>query len=198
MQYVQLRERLQSVIISQEMDDRFVWRWSSSGVYSASSAYAAMFTGQTQMLGAKELWKAKAPNKCRFFVWLVLHGRSWTSERAWRHGLRNDACCALCDQSIETLDHLPLRQGGMVQSFAPLWMAGPHTDNDGLLHGVVASLAEENSEREAESVRFLRNPRRLVPLAGAQCEGVRGTGFFLDGSAGLALVAAVFGYSQLE
>jgi hypothetical protein len=25
-QYIQLRERLQSVILSQEMDDRFIWR----------------------------------------------------------------------------------------------------------------------------------------------------------------------------
>jgi hypothetical protein len=25
-------------------------------------------------LGAKELWKSKVSNKCRFFVWLVLHG----------------------------------------------------------------------------------------------------------------------------
>jgi hypothetical protein len=65
-----------------------------------------MFTDQAQVLGAAELWKTKAPNKCRLFAWLVLHGRSWTSERAWRHDLRNDACCAFCDQGVETIDHL--------------------------------------------------------------------------------------------
>jgi hypothetical protein len=75
-------------------------------MYSASSAYATMFTSQTQVLGASELWKTNAPNKCHFFAWLVLHARSWTSERAWRHGLHNDTCCALCDQGVETIDHL--------------------------------------------------------------------------------------------
>jgi hypothetical protein len=29
--------------------------------------------------------------------WLVLHGKNWTSERAWRHGLCDDAHCVLCD-----------------------------------------------------------------------------------------------------
>jgi hypothetical protein len=105
-QYVQLRERLQYIILLQETDDRFTWSWLPSGVYMASSAYAGMFAGQAQTLRAKELWKARVPNKYRFFLWLVLHGRSWTSERAWRHGLRNDARCVLCDQGTEMLDHL--------------------------------------------------------------------------------------------
>jgi hypothetical protein len=136
-------------------------------MYSASSAYAAMFTDQAQVLGAAELWKTKAPNKCRLFAWLVLHGRSWTSERAWRHDLRNDACCAFCDQGVETIDHLPLRQGGLAQSSAPLRVAEPRPGGDRQLHGVVATVEEENSESAAESVRLLRNPRRLVSMVGA-------------------------------
>jgi hypothetical protein len=58
------------------------------------------------VLGAKELWKVKASNKCRFFLCLVLHGRSWTSESAWHHDLCDDAHYAFCDQGIETLDHM--------------------------------------------------------------------------------------------
>jgi hypothetical protein len=27
--------------------------------------------------------------KCRFFVWLVLHGRCWTSDKLHRHGLKD-------------------------------------------------------------------------------------------------------------
>jgi hypothetical protein len=54
----------------------------------------------------KELWKVIAPGKCRFFLWSVLHGRTWTSERLFRHGLRDDDSCALCNQGPETVDHL--------------------------------------------------------------------------------------------
>jgi hypothetical protein len=31
------------------------------------TAYSAMFMGQTSLLGAKKLWKMKAPRKCLFF-----------------------------------------------------------------------------------------------------------------------------------
>jgi hypothetical protein len=77
-----------------------------SGLYSSSSAYLAMFVGQSSILGAKELWKTKAPGKCRFFFWSVLHGRSWTAGMLLRHGLRDNDLCALCSQGPETLDHL--------------------------------------------------------------------------------------------
>jgi hypothetical protein len=58
--------------------------------------------------GAKELWKARAPNKCRFFVWLVLHGRCWTSDRLFKHGLQSYRDCTLCSQGPEDLNHLLL------------------------------------------------------------------------------------------
>jgi hypothetical protein len=67
----------------------FRWKWSSNGQYSAASTYRAFFLGLTEQLGAKQLWKIKAPNKCRFFLWLLLHGRCWTSNRLQRHGLPN-------------------------------------------------------------------------------------------------------------
>jgi hypothetical protein len=53
--------------------------------------------------GAMEI---SAPNRCRFFIWLSLLGRCWTSERLFRHGLRSDGVCALCCQSCEWIDHM--------------------------------------------------------------------------------------------
>jgi hypothetical protein len=94
------------VVLSKGVDDRLIWRWSAFGSYSTSSAYVTMFIGHTQILGAKETWKVKAPNKCRFFLWLVLHGRNWTSEHAWRHSLHDNSRCTLCDQEAETMEHL--------------------------------------------------------------------------------------------
>jgi hypothetical protein len=95
-QYLLLRGHLIGVAMQEETPDRFIWYWSSSGVYSSSSAYGALFLGQTSLHGAKELWKIKAPNNRRFFMWLILHGRCWTLERLQRHGLHNHGLCALC------------------------------------------------------------------------------------------------------
>jgi hypothetical protein len=87
-------------------DDRLVWRWSSSGIYSSSLAYSPIFLGQSSILGAKQLWKTKTSGKCRFFFSTVLHGRTWTTKRLFRHGMWDNDSCALCSQSSETVDHL--------------------------------------------------------------------------------------------
>jgi hypothetical protein len=88
--------------------DKFCWKWSSSGECSASSAYQAFFIGQSGVLGAKELHKTRAPPPPKFFDWLALLGRSWTSERLQRHNLPNNGDCTLCSQGDELLSHLPL------------------------------------------------------------------------------------------
>jgi hypothetical protein len=49
-----------------------------------------------------------APPSSKFFFWLVLLGRYWTSERLQRHCLPNSGSCALCSQADETLHHLLL------------------------------------------------------------------------------------------
>lgn len=103
--YLTIRQRLQAINLNQE-SDKFIWRWDSSGNYSSRSAYRALFLGQTSLMGVKELWETRAPNKCRFFFWLLLHGRCWTSDRLQRHGLPNHGSCALCAQGTETIDHL--------------------------------------------------------------------------------------------
>jgi hypothetical protein len=56
-------------------------------------AYGTLFLGQAQLLGPKELWKSKTPNKCRFFVRLALQGRCWMVARRLKHGLQSDGTC---------------------------------------------------------------------------------------------------------
>jgi hypothetical protein len=104
--YLRVWEHLHSVVLQPLQPDRFVWKWSPNGGYSVSSTYRAFFTGSTKLLGAKELWQAKAPPKVKMFFWLALHRRLWTAERRKRHGLQDDDACALCDQHAETGSHL--------------------------------------------------------------------------------------------
>jgi hypothetical protein len=67
-----------------------------------------MFLGSSELLGVRQLWKIKAPSEHKFFAWLVLQDRCWTSDRHQRHGLQADSTCALCDQNPEYVRHLLL------------------------------------------------------------------------------------------
>jgi len=86
--------------------DRLLWKWTSDQNFSTASAYKAFFIGQHSIPGAKILSKTRAPGKCKFFGWLVLHDRCWTYARRRRHNLQTDDSCALCCQESETITHL--------------------------------------------------------------------------------------------
>jgi hypothetical protein len=103
-QFLSIWDLVQAVRLSSE-PDKFIWKWSPNGQYS-SSAYAALFLGRVDILGARQIWNTLMPGKCKFFAWLVLHDRCWTSDRLHRHGLKDSDTCALCAQEVETLDHL--------------------------------------------------------------------------------------------
>lgn len=73
-EYLNVWELVQSVVLVPGMADRFVWRWTESGNYSASLAYRAFFVGMTSLAGAKFVWRATTPPKVKFFFWIALHG----------------------------------------------------------------------------------------------------------------------------
>ena len=55
------------------------------------------------------MWNSFAPLKFRFFGWLALRRRCWTSDKLQSRGLPNHGTCPLCELHAETLDHLLLR-----------------------------------------------------------------------------------------
>ena len=105
-EYLDLWEKLESVQLRPLVGDRFVWRWTPDGVYSASSSYRSFFLGISSLLGAREVWKASAPPKVKFFFWLALHRCIWTADHRKRHGLQDYVECVLCGQEDETVDHM--------------------------------------------------------------------------------------------
>lgn len=64
--------------------------------------------GSVRIPGAKELSKCHAFPCCKFFFWLALPGRYWTSDRLQRHNMQNQGSCALCNQETEIIQHLTL------------------------------------------------------------------------------------------
>jgi hypothetical protein len=103
--FLSIWDRVQEVNLTNS-PDRVIWRWSRDGVFSTTSAYRVFFSGQHAIPGARLLHKTRAPGRCRFFIWLPLHDRVWTSARRKRHNLQDDDRCALCDQQPEIIDHL--------------------------------------------------------------------------------------------
>jgi len=67
--------------------DLHQWKFESSGIFSTRSPYRAFFIGAIHFESWKRLWKAWTPNKCKIFVWLVIHNRCWTADHL-RRGLQ--------------------------------------------------------------------------------------------------------------
>jgi hypothetical protein len=103
----ELFDLLSEVYLSPQ-PDTFIWTLTADNNYSVASAYGAMFLGSSSPVGAKQLWKTAAPPRVRFFYWLVMHGRCWTVDRRYRHGLQPDDRCIFCDQCSETMEHILL------------------------------------------------------------------------------------------
>jgi hypothetical protein len=51
-EYVSLWEKIESVELRPSVGDRFIWKWTPDGSYSASSAYRSFFLGMSSLLGA--------------------------------------------------------------------------------------------------------------------------------------------------
>ncbi|CAL5041675.1 unnamed protein product [Urochloa decumbens] len=95
--------------VLQDREDQFIWRWSTNGQYSAQSAYRALQSGSIPIHGVNLIWNSWAPLKVKMFLWLAVHRRHWTAERRIRHGLQSHTNCLLCDQELETIEHILVR-----------------------------------------------------------------------------------------
>jgi hypothetical protein len=66
--------------------DKITWPFIANGVYTSRSAYHAQFIGSYTDYEWNRVWTEKGENKCRFFAWLLLQNKIWTSDRITRNG----------------------------------------------------------------------------------------------------------------
>ena len=107
-QYLLLWTCVSSITLDDETPDSMSWTWESSGCFSTRSDYVVGFSGWQVSPTTDFTWQSKAPLRCRFFSWLALKDRCWTSDRLARRGLPHQAACPMCDQQQETMQHLML------------------------------------------------------------------------------------------
>jgi hypothetical protein len=113
-EYLHIWELLEEVIIQPDTPDTLVWRLSSSGCYSSKSAYETMFIGTIKFYPWKRVWKVWAPGKCKFFMWLALNNRCWTSDSRPKRGcpISRLAPCVTRLLNQSTMSSLPMCWAG--------------------------------------------------------------------------------------
>jgi hypothetical protein len=84
-QFVMLWNLLRQVQLT-EQPDNVIWRFTENGHYSSRSAYAVQFQGSFADNEWGAPWKAKTENKCKFFGWLILQNKLWTTDRITKNG----------------------------------------------------------------------------------------------------------------
>ena len=87
-------------------EDTIVWKHTTSGHYTAASAYKAQFLGLVLSPMDQMVWKAWAPPKAKFFAWLAIQDRIWTADRLQKRGWPNCGLCTLCKREQESGPHL--------------------------------------------------------------------------------------------
>jgi len=107
-EFFRLWDVLQSLELNLDTpeEDQICWKLDTSGKYTAKSAYSIQFSGSILSNFPKLIWKAWAPPKCKFFLWLLLQDRLWTAARLQVHGWENNYFCGLCIRNLETVLHL--------------------------------------------------------------------------------------------
>ncbi|GJN31492.1 hypothetical protein PR202_gb19900 [Eleusine coracana subsp. coracana] len=97
-EFLKLWDLVSTASLQPDVPDVHFWHFSTSGQYSAQSAYEILFSGAIHFGSWERIWKTWAPGKCQFFLWLAMHKRCWTADRLARRNLPHPECCPLCDQ----------------------------------------------------------------------------------------------------
>jgi hypothetical protein len=97
---------IQEVQLQPNVDDQHQWLPSSSGLYSAKSAYKLFHVGATAFEPTNRIWKTWAPPRCKYFIWLASLNRCWTADRLACRGMDHPERCPLRDQQDETVQHI--------------------------------------------------------------------------------------------
>jgi len=70
----------QQLTLEDSQEDQIWWKLTTSGTYSAKSAYEIQFEGTQKLPIAADIWKPWGPTKCKFFTWLLLQNKLWTAK----------------------------------------------------------------------------------------------------------------------
>jgi hypothetical protein len=101
--WLALVHRLMAVRLTDDPDN-FVWKLTTSGLFTVKSMYADLMNGHTVFL-RKYIWKLKVPLKVKIFMWFLFHKVILTKDNLAKRNWTGCKKCAFCD-SKESINHL--------------------------------------------------------------------------------------------
>ena len=105
-EFVTLWQEIRLLPRDEGADDEIIWRWTTNGEYTTSSAYRIQFMGHFKKMSITPIWKAKAEPKCKIFAWILLHRKILSADNLERRGWPHDPLCKMCNSAPETPAHL--------------------------------------------------------------------------------------------
>lgn len=101
-----LSSLLENILLNPLVRDSIMWKLTSDGAYSASSAYHFQFEGMIKSKFYKCIWRIWAPVKCKIFLWTAVQHKILTADVLLLRGWENNYFCPLCMCSLETATHI--------------------------------------------------------------------------------------------
>ena len=128
MEYVQLWHALNHLQLQSNREDNIIWNFMPDGKFTIGSAYHGQFIGSTTTNFKRLIWKVWAPPKCKFFGWLAIQNRIWTSNRLQARAWPNNGVCPLCRHSQEYGVHLfqDCRYTRRIWEGIAIWLGNEH------------------------------------------------------------------------
>jgi hypothetical protein len=85
-EYLAIWDLVDGLELRADVPDEHHWKLNPSGCYSSKSAYDALFVGTVKFSPWKRIWRSWVPSNCKFFIWLAILNRCWTSDRLAKRG----------------------------------------------------------------------------------------------------------------
>ncbi len=86
--------------------DSIYWRWNTSGLFTAKSAYDLLSFDGVDDRKIAHLWGMRIPLKIKIFLWLASRYRLLTADLLAKRGWLGPSICPLCCAGEEFLDHI--------------------------------------------------------------------------------------------
>lgn len=92
---------------SNEIEDRLIWKATSNGKFTVSSAYSCSINFDSSLdCFWKGIWAFKIPPKLKLFAWTMVQGRLLTNSQRCKRNFTTDPNCKFCPGILESMLHL--------------------------------------------------------------------------------------------
>ena len=78
-EFAALWEEIQVINRNEYVEDEILWKWTSNGDYSTSSAYRIQLARRSKRFNIAPIWNDKSEPKCKIFTWILLQKKISTA-----------------------------------------------------------------------------------------------------------------------